>query len=231
MAEEEYDFSFLDSLIDPGRKKKEVSALPRSTWRSGGLTDQDTPQTSVLEGRDVTSSPPVSKMQSTANINPMAAKWIAKHLGPEFVGTHYSTIQETINAGRIGDKTLGPQIGTRTVKSPREAFLAQEGMIDNSGKFDQGAMAQAYARETAQEKAEAIAKQREGIAKQIMSTLPTPSAPAINTSKEPPTNMPNKKAYWDSYHNLPPEARGLLQPGLKKAYYEIVDRAFKSAGM
>jgi len=92
--------------------------------------------------------------------------------------------------------------------------------------------------EIAQIKAGIIKGAREDTAKRVIGTLPTPRpadpSPSRTLGKndsEPVSNVPNKAAYWKEYYDLPEEARSYVQPGTKKAYLDIMDKALKSAGL
>jgi hypothetical protein len=86
----------------------------------------------------------------------------------------------------------------------------------------------------AHEKLQAVTNARQQITNEVLRTLPTMR---VSENSRPSNNgivgqgPSNKKAYWEAYYDMPPEARGQLQPGVRKAWYDIADKAFKSAGI
>lgn len=177
--------------------------------------------------------------RTSVSMNPLAQKWIEKNLGEDYVGPAYSTIQEIMDNARKNPNIspgFRPGFGLG-YKSMKENELKQQGLVDSSGRFNQQALAADYVKQMTTEKANAVNAAKQKIMSDVMRTLPTPTSPLNNAGSgvldntEPQMSPTNKKSYWSEFYSLPQEMRGMLQPGVKKAYYDIMEKALKSAGL
>jgi len=204
---------------------KRQEQFDSTSMMGGGSVDQGTPGVSIQKT--------LPSKRTSAKIDPMFSKWVEKNLGSQYVGPYYSTLQEAIDSS--SSKSLGSGLQYGTVKggmSLRQRELMQQGLIEPGGKWNQDAVANKYKQELAAEAASKLSAARREAVNKVMGTLPTPTSPGINAGNTTPQMSPtNKAAYWKEYYDLPPEARNQLQPGVKKAYYDIMDKALKSAGL
>lgn len=194
-------------------------------WDTAGIGD------SVNQGQSgITVKKTLPATKSYHKIDPLFEKWVTKHLGSNYVGPHYSSAEEMMEAARRspinGISYMGKSSGGGG-GSFRQRQLTERGLLNSEGDWNQEAVANEYKKEQAIEAATAMKVARKAAFDKIAGTLPTPSAPAPGAGAD----SMKKASYWKEYYDLPPEARGMLQPGVKKAYYDIVDKALKGAGL
>lgn len=174
------------------------------------------------------------KTRTRTKINPDFDKWVTENLGPNYVGKGYSTVEEVFeNLRRHGRGSAGwsdfPMHGMNDSGSFRERTLRSKGFIDNEGRWDQNAVAAKWKKEKSAEAEAELSIARQEAFNKVKGSLPDIS----NFMKDDPSSSSTVKnaAYWKEYYDLPPEARGMMQPGVKRAYYDIVDKALKNVGL
>lgn len=203
-----------------------MGPLPSSHFQYGGFGSQAFGDgTSLPQAAEQTASPsPSASTQSSSNrgggragggggggsfkVPPAAERWLKKHVGEDWFSRSYAK-------GHM-------------------PFPSKPG-----GGADYEKINAMGLKEEAGIKAAAVQNARNEAVKQVMSTLPTPSpgrdVQPANTLAKSDTTTPadsiHKASYWKEYYSLPPEARSYMQPGMKKAYVDIMEKALKSAGL